>query len=69
MARRRYGPAVEAAIMSIDPDRLINALRNEFAAREAARIKRGPTEADIKLARMFKARGMKYDKWALGETE
>jgi hypothetical protein len=37
------------------------------AAAEAARIARGPTEADVKLAKLRRARGMEYSKWALGE--
>lgn len=72
MARRTRNPisrAMDYAIMTGDVDGAIAALQKHQDAVEAARIARGPTEADIKLARMRRARGMSYSKWALGEKE
>ena len=39
------------------------------AAILAARKKRGPTEAEVRGARMRRARGLPYEKWILGEED
>jgi hypothetical protein len=71
MARGKFrsSRAMDQALLNIDIEGFFNALDRQRALEEAARIARGPTEADIKLARMRRARGMPYSKWALGETE
>ncbi len=61
-------PALTQAILTGDMEGLFRILEDVQIRAEAARIARGPTEVDIKRARMRRARGMPYDKWALGEV-
>lgn len=67
MATNRRKALFEYAFLTGDVETVINMLTAEAKARNRAIIARGPQPHDIKLAKMQKARGLPYRKWALGE--
>lgn len=67
--RRKYNLKATKAILDIDPQGLLDAMRERDQEIEAYRRRRGPTESEIRLARMKRARNMPYEKWVLGEEE
>lgn len=65
MARRN--PEIDAALLSGNIERIFKILDRERAARAHYEATRPITAHDIKVARMRRARGMDYNKRALGE--